>query len=110
MLQLCAANHRQNWPKCGISALRGVCMSTQPPRSGGCIENAQDRPTEELTVRIWGLGTNGRAFSQNASLKNLTATSAVVGGLLQEIAVNEVIGLQFRDVKTRVQIVWMDNQ
>jgi hypothetical protein len=85
-------------------------MSTQPPRSGGCIENAQDRPTEELTVRIWGLGTNGRAFSQNASLKNLTATSAVVGGLLQEIAVNEVIGLQFRDVKTRVQIVWMDNQ
>jgi hypothetical protein len=85
-------------------------MSTQPPRMGGCIVNAQDVPTEELTVRIWGLGTNGRAFSQNATLKNLTSTTAVIARLQQDVAINEVIGLQFRDIKTRVQIVWLDSQ
>ena len=84
-------------------------MSSQPPRMGGCIENAQDVRREELTVRIWGLGTNGRAFSQNASLKNLTSTTAIIEGLQQDVARNEVIGLQFRDIKTRVQIVWVDN-
>jgi PilZ domain-containing protein len=85
-------------------------MSIQPPRIGGCIENAQDVRSEGLTVRVWGLGTNGRAFSQNASLKNLTSTTAIIEGLQQDVAINEVIGLQFRDIKTRVQIVWLDNQ
>jgi hypothetical protein len=85
-------------------------MSTQPPRMGGCIENVPGVPTEELTVRVWGLGTNGRAFSQNAFLKNLTSTTAIIAGLQQDVAMNEVIGLQFREIKTRVQIVWVDNQ
>ena len=86
-------------------------MSTQPPRNGGCIENAQE-PTSgtELSVRVWGLAANGRAFAQSASLKNLTPNSALIAGLLQEIAMNEVIGLQFKDIKTRVQIVWVDNR
>jgi len=86
-------------------------MSTQPPRNGGCIENAQERSTgTELTVRVWGLAANGRAFAQSASLKNLTSNSALIAGLSQEIAMNEVIGLQFKDIKTRVQIVWVDNR
>ena len=85
-------------------------MSTQPPRIGGCIENAQGVPSEELTVRVWGLGTNGRAFSQNAFLKSLTSTTAIIEGLQQDVAVNEVIGLQFRDIKTRVQIVFVDSR
>jgi hypothetical protein len=86
-------------------------MSTQPPRSGGCIENVQGSKAEtELSVRVWGLAANGRAFAQSASLKNLTPNSALIGGLSQEIAMNEVIGLQFKDVKTRVQVVWVDNR
>ncbi len=86
-------------------------MSTQPPRNGGCIEKAQDSSAgTELTVRVWGLAANGRAFAQKASLKNLTPNSALLGGLLQEIAMNEVIGFQFKDIKTRVQVVWADNR
>jgi hypothetical protein len=84
-------------------------MSTQPPNSGGCIENAKE-PSKSATptARIWGLAANGRTFAQSASLKNLTMNGTVITGLQQEIALNEVIGLQFKDVKTRVQVVWVD--
>ena len=84
-------------------------MSIQPPQNGGCIKDMQESSSDtELTVRVWGLAKNGRAFAQTASLKNLAPTSALIGGLLQEISMNEVIGLQFKDIKTRVQVVWVD--
>jgi hypothetical protein len=95
----------------GANRFRGVTMPTQPPLNGGCFEKTQEPSSgAELSVRIWGLAANGRAFAQTASLKNLAPSSALIGALLQEIAMNEVIGLQFKDVKTRVQIVWVDNR
>jgi hypothetical protein len=66
--------------------------------------------TSDLLVRVWGLGANGRPFTQDAKLKNLARNSALLGGLLQDVSVGEIIGVQFRDKKARVQVVWTDNR
>src|SRR5690242_10920829 len=65
------------------------------------------RVQTDLTVRIWGMGANGRPFNQNAHARNISSSGALLSGIEQELKVGDVIGVQYADRKCRCKVVWV---
>src|SRR5262249_31449364 len=58
----------------------------------------------EVLVRVWGMDADGKPFFQNTKASNLNSAGASINGLERPLKVNEVIGLQFENQKTRVRV------
>jgi hypothetical protein len=65
------------------------------------------RVQTDLSVRIWGMGANGRPFNQNAHARNISSSGALLSGIEQELKVGDVIGVQYADRKCRCKVVWV---
>jgi PilZ domain len=65
------------------------------------------RVQTDLSVRIWGMGANGRPFNQNAHARNISTSGALLSGVEQELKVGDVIGVQYADRKCRCKVVWV---
>jgi len=75
-------------------------------RSGAtAMQNATQSGFETVLVRIWGMGANGQAFFQNASLRNLTPIGAQIIGVDQPLKTGDVIGVQLGDKKARCKVL-----
>jgi hypothetical protein len=59
----------------------------------------------EILVRVWGMNADGHAFFQNAMACNLTSAGALITGLEQPLKIQEVIGVQYGNQKTRVRVL-----
>ena len=69
------------------------------------MQNAAQSSFETVLVRIWGMGAQGQAFFQNANARNLTAISAQLTGVDQELKTGDVIGVQLGDKKARCKVL-----
>jgi hypothetical protein len=69
----------------------------------------EPRLTVDLPVRIWGLGADGRPFSQHARAHNISSEGALISGVDNELKVGDVIGIQCEERKTRCAVVWVLN-
>ena len=69
------------------------------------MQNAAQSGFETVLVRIWGMGAQGQAFFQNANAQNLTAISAQLTGVDQELKTGDVIGVQLGDKKARCKVL-----
>lgn len=69
----------------------------------------EPRLTVDLPVRIWGLGADGRPFSQHARAHNISSEGALISGVDNELKVGDVIGVQCDEKKTRCTVVWVLN-
>ena len=69
----------------------------------------EPRLTVDLPVRIWGLGADGRPFSQHARAHNISSEGALISGVDNELRVGDVIGIQCEERKTRCTVVWVLN-
>jgi hypothetical protein len=69
----------------------------------------ETRVNADLKLRIWGLGADGCAFSQQAEARNISSTGALLCGLEHELKVGETIGLQHAEKKVRCEVVWVTN-
>ncbi len=69
----------------------------------------EPRLTVDLPVRIWGLGADGRPFSQHARAHNISSEGALISGVDNELKVGDVIGIQCEERKTRCTVVWVLN-
>jgi len=67
------------------------------------------RLTVDLPVRVWGMGADGRAFSQAARAQNVSWEGALLSGVEPLLKVGDVIGLQYEGKKVRCQVVSTTN-
>jgi PilZ domain-containing protein len=83
-----------------------VVMSLLPPSLSSNADRVERPSAADLPVRVWGMAADGRPFAQNALLRNRTREGAVITGLSSEIAVGEIIGVQYEERKARFRVVW----
>jgi hypothetical protein len=70
-------------------------------------QGSAPRATLDLKVRVWGMGSNDRPFSQPATAQNVSATGACIYGIEAELKVGDIIGVQYETKKARCKIVWV---
>ena len=67
------------------------------------------RVSLDLEVRVWGMGANGRVFSQHARTRNVSIGGALLSGIEQNLKIGEIIGVRRGDKKARCKVVWAIN-
>lgn len=70
-------------------------------------QGSAPRTTQDLKVRVWGMGSNNQPFFQNATAQNVSATGACIFGIEPELKVGDVIGVQYETRKARCRVVWV---
>ncbi len=79
--------------KCGA---RHHCMSDQ----------IEPRFIADLVARVFGMDAEGRPFSRNAHILDISDRGARLSGLDAKLLVGDVIGVQLDDRKARCRVIW----
>jgi hypothetical protein len=79
--------------------------------NGGCGIPTMDSLRElrvdlQLEVRVWGIDTLGKPFSQAARTIEISALGARLTGI-QHVQQGDIIGLQYGQGKARFRVVWI---
>ena len=74
---------------------------TQPQR--------ETRVPLDLELRVWGMGADGRVFSQPARTRNISIGGALLSGIEQDLKIGDTIGVQRGEKKARCKVVWAIN-
>jgi PilZ domain len=64
------------------------------------------RATLQLSVKVWGMDSNGKPFAASAKTEEVSASGARLTGLIS-VNEGEVIGIQYGDHKGRFRVVWI---
>jgi hypothetical protein len=76
--------------------------------SNDCMDKRQETRREaEITIRIWGMDSDGRAFFQNVTANSLTTEGASLSGISHPLKMGDVIGVQHGNRKARFKIMWL---
>lgn len=59
-----------------------------------------------LSVRVYGMDHDGKAFNQKASTLDITMDGARLEGL-PPLVIGEIVGVQYGEDKARYKVVWM---
>jgi len=70
-------------------------------------DSLEPRVTVDLTVRIWGMDSEGRPFFQNARAQNISDHGAKLSGIEHLLKAGDVIGVQVGDKKARCKVIWV---
>jgi hypothetical protein len=65
------------------------------------------RLATDLSVRVWGMAASGQTFNQTIHARNISISGALLSGLEHALKVGDVIGVQYKDRKTRCKVVWV---
>jgi len=65
------------------------------------------RLTTDLPVRVWGMAATGRTFNQTVHARNISISGALFSGLESELKVGDIVGVQYKERKTRCKVVWV---
>jgi hypothetical protein len=57
-------------------------------------------------MRVWGMGADGRAFSQHARAHNISAGGALLCEIEHDLRIGDTIGVQAGEKKARCKVVW----
>src|SRR5208283_3479010 len=72
-------------------------------------QQTEPRLSVDLPVRVWGMTAAGRPFSQSAHALNISLEGALISGVENELKVDDVIGVQFDEKKTRCRVISVMN-
>ncbi len=70
-------------------------------------QGSAPRASLDLKVRVWGMGANDQPFFQNAVAQNISSTGACIYGIVPELKVGDVIGVQYESRKARCKVIWV---
>jgi hypothetical protein len=70
-------------------------------------EKLEPRLDVELSVRVFGMGADGRPFLHNAQARNISHHGAKLFGLETQLKPGDVIGVQVGDKKARCKVIWV---
>src|SRR6266567_1364492 len=73
------------------------------------LPRPEGRVAVDLDMRVWGMGADGRAFSQHARAHNISAGGALLCEIEHELKIGDTIGVQRGDHKARCRVVWATN-
>jgi PilZ domain len=68
-----------------------------------------ERVPVDLDMRVWGMGADGRAFSQHARARNISVAGALLCEIEQDLKIGDTIGVQAGEKKVRCKVVWATN-
>lgn len=60
-----------------------------------------------VTVRVWGMNETGSPFFQQAHTVDVGLLGACLEGLTHRVVAGEILGLEYRERKSRFEIVWV---
>jgi hypothetical protein len=60
-------------------------------------------------MRVWGMGADGRAFSQHARAHNISGGGALLCQIEHDLRIGDTIGVQAGEKKARCKVVWATN-
>jgi hypothetical protein len=73
------------------------------------LPRPEERVPVDLDMRVWGMGADGRAFSQHARAHNISVGGALLCGIEHELKIGDTIGVQAGEKKARCKVVWATN-
>lgn len=71
------------------------------------LPRPEERVSVDLEIRVWGLGADGRVFSQRARAHNISAAGALLCGIERDLKIGGTIGVRTGEKKARCKVVWM---
>jgi hypothetical protein len=69
----------------------------------------ETRAPFDLELRVWGMGADGRVFSQPARTRNVSIGGALLSGIEHDLKIGDIIGVQRGEKKARCKVVWTIN-
>ena len=69
----------------------------------------EERVPVDLDMRVWGMGEDGRAFSQRARAHNISAGGALLCEIEHDLKIGDTIGVRAGEKKARCKVVWVTN-
>ena len=67
----------------------------------------EPRTDVDLTVRVFGMSSDGRPFFQQAYARNISGHGAKLSGIEQQLKAGDIVGVQFQDKKGRFRVIWV---
>src|SRR4029077_9681016 len=67
----------------------------------------ETRVDVDLLVRVWGMGTDGRPFLQNAHARDISEHGAKLSGIEHPLAAGDIVGVQLGQRKARFKVMWV---
>jgi hypothetical protein len=69
----------------------------------------ETRVPVDLELRVWGMGADGRVFSQPARTRNVSIGGALLSGIEHDLKIGDTIGVQLGEKKARCKVIWATN-
>ena len=60
----------------------------------------------DLDLRVWGMGADGRPFSQHARARNISTGGALLSDIDRDLKIGDTIAVQNGEKKARCKVVW----
>jgi hypothetical protein len=73
----------------------------------GMPKRRERRLIVPIAVKLWGLDSNGKVFSQNAKTLNIATSGARLYGVTAELERGFIVGLQCGNMRARFMVVWV---
>jgi len=73
------------------------------------LPRPEERVPVDLDMRVWGMGADGRAFSQHARAHNISGGGALLCQIEHDLRIGDTIGVQAGEKKARCKVVWATN-
>jgi PilZ domain len=73
------------------------------------LPGPEERIPIDLEMRVWGMGADGRAFTQHARTQNISAAGALLCGIEHDLKIGDIIGVRVGEKKARCKVVWLTN-
>jgi hypothetical protein len=70
-------------------------------------DRPEPRVDVNLSIRAWGMDSEGKPFTQVAKAHNISSQGALVSGIDASLKPGDIIGVQYEQKKTRCRVVWM---
>jgi hypothetical protein len=100
-----------------LGTMVGLVIFTRLPL-GNTVENdmgilrridrrSEPRTRADFVVTVWGVDTQGDNFLQEARVRDISLSGALISGIDAELRCGDVIGLLYLGRKARYRIVWV---
>jgi hypothetical protein len=71
------------------------------------LKRRERRHTVPIIVRLWGLDSDGKVFSQNARTLDIASNGARLFGVTAALERGFIVGLQCGNMRARFMVVWV---
>jgi hypothetical protein len=71
------------------------------------VKRRERRVIAPISVRLWGLDSAGKVFSQNVKTLNIATSGARLCGVKAALERGFIVGLQCGNMRARFMVVWV---